>query len=126
MLGSIVVFIHIVISFLLILVVLLQSSKGGGLAGAFGGGGGVTAAFGGRGAGTFLGKITTILAVLFMLSCLGQVLISNNPGSAQSLLQQELSGAGGTSPASSLPGLPPGAGQQVPATISTPPDSTGN
>jgi len=126
MLSSIVVFIHIIISMLLILVILMQSSKGGGLAGAFGGGGGMTAAFGGRGAGTFLGKVTTTLAVLFMLSCLGQVLLSNAPGSAQSLLQQELSGAAGTSPASSLPGLPPGIGELVPATTTTPPDTSGN
>ena len=104
MLGGLAVFMHIVISVALVLVVLMQSSKGGGLAGAFGGGGGMTAAFGGRGAGTFLSKVTTVLAVLFMFSCLGQVLLTNTQGGSQSLLQQALSGVGGRWPASALPG----------------------
>ena len=64
---------HVLVCLALILVVLLQSSKGEGLAGsAFGGGGGGGvggAVFGGRGAGTFLSKATTILAVLFMINC---------------------------------------------------------
>ena len=97
MLG-VVIFIHIMVSMLLVLVVLMQSSKGGGLAGAFGGGGGMSAAFGGRGAGTFLSRVTTILAVTFMLSCLAQVFISKNQSVGQSLLQQELSRTGGSGP----------------------------
>jgi preprotein translocase subunit SecG len=62
--------IHVIISSGLILVVLMQSSKGEGLAGAFGGGGLSGAVFGGRGAATFLSKATTILAILFMVSCI--------------------------------------------------------
>jgi preprotein translocase subunit SecG len=61
---------HIVVSFLLILVVLAQQGKGQDLASAFGGGGS-SAAFGARGAATFLAKVTTIAAVLFMLTSLG-------------------------------------------------------
>ena len=124
MLGSIVVFIHIVICILLVLVILMQASKGGGLAGTFGGQGGMGAIFGGRGAATFLSKITTTLAILFMLSCISQVLISKSgAGGDQSLLQQEFSQTMGTSPASSLPALP---GQEVQqqSTITTPPDTS--
>jgi len=44
----------------------LQSSKGEGLAGAFGGGALTGAVFGGRGAATFLSKATTVLAIGFM------------------------------------------------------------
>ena len=62
--------IHVINCVLLIVVVLLQSSKGGGLAGAFGGGGTSQAVFGGRGAGSFLSRATTILAVVFMLTSL--------------------------------------------------------
>ncbi len=61
---------HIVVSFLLILVVLVQQGKGQDLASAFGGGGS-SAAFGARGAATFLAKITTGAAILFMLTSLG-------------------------------------------------------
>jgi len=61
---------HVVVSFLLILVVLAQQGKGQDLASAFGGGGS-SAAFGARGAATFLAKVTTICAVLFMLTSLG-------------------------------------------------------
>ena len=65
-----VLFIHIVVSVLLIMVVLLQSSKGGGLAGTFGGSGIAGGVFGGRGAAPFLTKATTVFAILFMLTSL--------------------------------------------------------
>jgi len=48
----------------------MQSAKGEGLAGAFGGGGALTGAvFGGRGAATFLSKATSVLAIVFMINC---------------------------------------------------------
>jgi len=61
------VFVHIVVSVILILVVLLQTGKGADLAGAFGGGGSQTA-FGSRGAATLLSKVTTGAAVIFMIT----------------------------------------------------------
>lgn len=67
-----VLIIHILVCIVLIVSILLQSSKGGGLAGAFGGAGGQTGAmFGGTGAATFLSKVTRWLAVVFFLTCLG-------------------------------------------------------
>jgi len=61
---------HTLVCILLVIVVLMQSSKGEGLAGAFGGGGGLTGAvFGGRGAASFLAKATTVLAIVFMVNC---------------------------------------------------------
>lgn len=61
---------HTLVCILLVIVVLMQSAKGEGLAGAFGGGGGLTGAvFGGRGAASFLSKSTTVLAIVFMLNC---------------------------------------------------------
>jgi preprotein translocase subunit SecG len=51
--------------------ILVQAGKGRGLASAFGGSSsGVV--FGGRGAGTFLTKLTAILAAVFLLICLAQ------------------------------------------------------
>ena len=66
---------HVIVCFILVLVVLLQTGKGADLAGAFGGGGTQTA-FGSRGPASFLSKITTIAAVIFMLTSLGLSLIS--------------------------------------------------
>lgn len=62
---------HIMVCVGLIVSVLMQSAKGEGLAGAFGGGGGLSGAvFGGRGAATFLSKATTTLAIAFMVTCI--------------------------------------------------------
>jgi preprotein translocase subunit SecG len=61
---------HTLVCILLVISVLMQSSKGEGLAGAFGGGGGLAGAvFGGRGAASFLSKATTVLAIVFMMNC---------------------------------------------------------
>jgi preprotein translocase subunit SecG len=68
--------IHVLVSIILIAVVLLQSGKGADLAGAFGGGGSQTA-FGPRGAGTFLGKLTTACAIIFMITSLGLAILYN-------------------------------------------------
>jgi len=62
--------IHILVCASLIIVVLMQSAKGEGLAGAFGGGGISGAVFGGRGAATFLSRATTVLAISFMITCI--------------------------------------------------------
>ncbi len=58
---------HVLVCFILILVVLLQSGKGADLAGAFGGGATQTA-FGSRGPASFLSKMTTVAAVIFMVT----------------------------------------------------------
>ncbi|KAA3618032.1 MAG: preprotein translocase subunit SecG [Calditrichaeota bacterium] len=57
----------LLVCLIMTIVILLQSSKGGGLAGAFGGGGNMGNVFGGRGAATFLSRTTTWLAVAFFL-----------------------------------------------------------
>ncbi len=68
---------HILVCVGLILVVLMQSAKGEGLAGGTAFGGGMSGAvFGGRGAATFLSKATTVLAVLFMINCVGLAYLS--------------------------------------------------
>lgn len=66
---------HIVICLILIVAVLLQSGKSADLAGAFGGGGSQTA-FGPRGTATILSKVTTVCAVLFMITSIGLWIMS--------------------------------------------------
>jgi len=67
---------HVIVCVILVLVVLLQSGKGADLAGAFGGGATQTA-FGSRGPASFLSRMTTIAAVVFMLTCLGLSMIKS-------------------------------------------------
>jgi len=61
--------IHVVVSIALIMIVLLQTGKGADMGAAFGGGSSQTL-FGSTGASTFLSKLTTIAAVIFMLTSL--------------------------------------------------------
>ena len=60
------VVINVIVCCLLIIVVLMQSSKGGGLAGTFGGAG-MGAVFGVRRTADFLSKVTTVLAIIFVV-----------------------------------------------------------
>ncbi|MBN2438981.1 MAG: preprotein translocase subunit SecG [Deltaproteobacteria bacterium] len=60
--------VHIVACIVLILVVLLQAGKGANIGAVFGGSS--QTIFGSSGPGTFLGKMTTAVAVIFMLTSL--------------------------------------------------------
>ncbi len=66
--------IHVLVCIFLILVVLLQTGKGSDIGAVFGGGSS-QALFGSAGPGTFLGKLTAIMAGIFMLT---SVLIAGN------------------------------------------------
>jgi preprotein translocase subunit SecG len=66
--GTFVTFIHILACFILILVVLLQAGKGANMGAAFGGSS--QTVFGSSGAGTFLGKLTATVAIIFMITSL--------------------------------------------------------
>jgi len=79
------IFLHVLISLLLIVVVLLQSGKAADLAGAFGGAGSQTA-FGPRGATNFLSRATTWCAIMFMATSMTLVKRqANTPGSMGSI-----------------------------------------
>ena len=61
---------HVVVSVFLIFVILLQPGKGDAMAAFAGGGGGANTVFGGRGSVTFLSKVTTGCAIVFMITSL--------------------------------------------------------
>src|SRR5512144_1634407 len=79
-------FLHVIVCFILILVVLLQSGKGADLAGAFGGGATQTA-FGSRGPASFLSKMTTVAAIVFMLTSIGLSMITTTRSEGKSVLE---------------------------------------
>lgn len=64
-----VIILHVIVCIALIMIVLLQTGKGADMGAAFGGGSSQTL-FGSTGASTFLGKATTVAAVIFMLTSL--------------------------------------------------------
>lgn len=75
--STILVIIHVFVCIALIMIVLFQSGKGADMGAAFGGGSSNTL-FGTTGASTFLGKATTVAAVIFMLTSLGLAYMSTH------------------------------------------------
>jgi preprotein translocase subunit SecG len=65
---TLLIIVHVFVCLFLIFIVLLQSGKGAELGAAFGGSN--QTIFGSRGAATFLNKMTTVAAVVFMLTSL--------------------------------------------------------
>ena len=82
------IILHVLVAIFLTLSILMQSSKGGGLSGTFGGGG-AGSVFGGRGAATFFSKVTTGLAVTFMVISILISLISVPRGDTSSIIKRE-------------------------------------
>jgi preprotein translocase subunit SecG len=68
---------HVIVGIFLIAVVLLQTGKAGNIADVFGGGGSM-AAFGARGAATLLSRVTSVAAILFMITSLGLSVVKSS------------------------------------------------
>ncbi len=75
--NLLIVVIHIIVCIALIMIVLLQTGKGADMGAAFGGGGSNTL-FGATGASTFLSKMTTVAAIVFMLTSLTLAYMASN------------------------------------------------
>jgi len=76
---TLILIIHVMVCFFLIFIVLIQSGKGAELGAAFGGSS--QTLFGARGAATFFSKLTTISAVVFMLTSLTLAIVTAKGGS---------------------------------------------
>lgn len=85
---GLITFVHITACVLLVIVILLQQSKGDGMGSAFGGGGGSQSVLGARGAANVLTKVTTALAIVFMMTSLTLAYFSSQTAT-DSLLQEE-------------------------------------
>ncbi len=90
---TLLVIIHLLVCLFLIFIVLIQSSKGAELGAAFGGSS--QTLFGSRGGATFLSKLTTISAVVFMMTSLLLAVVSAKGGSVvkKTLPMEQKSGA---------------------------------
>jgi len=84
---------HVVVCLFLMLVVLIQPGKSGGIGAALGGAG-AQQVFGGRGAGTFLSRLTWISATVFFLTSVTLAYISS---STDDSLEQHSTTTEGTS-----------------------------
>ncbi len=78
---------HIIICLTLVVVVLLQSGKGAGMGAAFGGGGG-QALFSSMGRKDFMARLTTTLAIVFMVSSLVLAILSASKNKSSPLVKQ--------------------------------------
>src|SRR5512144_2592182 len=73
------IFLHIFVSIILIAVVLMQSGKGAEMGASFGAGGSQSV-FGAGGGSTFMSKMTTAAAIIFMLTSLTLAYRSSHSG----------------------------------------------
>jgi preprotein translocase subunit SecG len=93
--------VHVLVCLAIIGIVLLQAGKGADIGSAFGGGGS-QAVFGSMGTPTILGKITTVVAILFMLTSFGLAKFSSRAPSVV-----PLNAPAAEAPVPAAPGAPP-------------------
>ncbi len=75
---------HVIMCLILIAIVLLQTGKGSSMGAAFGGASNTI--FGGAGPASFLNKITTIAAVMFMITSFTLAVLSTQGGTSSRVL----------------------------------------
>jgi preprotein translocase subunit SecG len=107
------IFLHVLVSIALIAIVLLQSGKGAEMGASFGAGGSQSV-FGASGGNTFMSKLTTGAAIIFMLTSLTLAYRSGHTGTS-SIMSGKVAPAQKAAPAPSQ--QPPAAPvQTAPAT----------
>lgn len=84
---------HLIVCLFLIFIILIQSSKGAEMGAAFGGSS--QTLFGSRGAATFMNKMTTTIAILFMVTSLILAIFSSRQESVMSSVAVEQPAANG-------------------------------
>lgn len=85
---SLILTLHIIVCVLLVILILLQSGKEG-MGVIFGGGN--TSVFGSSGAGGILAKLTTLMAVIFVITSLSYTYVtSSRPGSESTILNVKI------------------------------------
>jgi len=95
--------VHVIVSIALILIVLLQFGRGASLGAAFGGAS--QTIFGSSGPASFLNKITTVAAVIFMITSMALAMMSAKRGSGSIVPLK-------SQPAATQPVVPPSSPQE--------------
>ena len=125
---ALIITIHIVVCIALILIVLLQTGKGASMGAVFGGAGSQTL-FGNTGAASFLGKMTTWAAIIFMITSLALAYISKSGGKSvvsdiQPITKQTRAPVAEKPPVS-IPGPPAIPTSKKPLSVNEPAQTTG-
>jgi preprotein translocase subunit SecG len=84
MLYTLIIILHVFISFLMIGAILLQSGKGAEIGAAFGGSS--QTVFGSRGPANFLSKLTVVVAAVFMLTSLSLAILAKERNFASTVI----------------------------------------
>jgi preprotein translocase subunit SecG len=106
--------VHVLMCFAIIAIVLLQSGKGADIGSAFGGAGS-QAVFGSMGTPTLLGKITTVVAVVFTLTSFSLAMLGGERASSVVREPAPATAPPAPSPAPA-PSTPPSSAPAPPAT----------
>ena len=118
MYEAVVTVIHVLACLFLIVIVLLQTGKGAEMGAVFGGSS--STVFGSSGAGNFLTRLTTAIAVLFMCTSLGLTYFSSRQGVAT--IFDDTPAAGAPAVLDNVPAPPAPAAPAAPAADPAPPD----
>jgi len=111
--------IHVLLCVFMIFVILLQPGKDAGMGAALGGGA-ATSAFGGRGAVTFLSKLTAVCAALFFLTSLGLSFVGVRSSVTSSLTAKPAPVSAPAPAGSAAPAAAPKAGDAPPSPAAAP------
>jgi preprotein translocase subunit SecG len=103
-----IVFLHVFVSISMIGIVLLQSGKGAEMGASFGAGGSQTV-FGASGGNTFMNKLTTGAAIIFMLTSLSLAHLSSSGNSSSIMSGKKAPAAPAQKSAPAAPAAPQGA-----------------
>ena len=105
---------HILVSLALIVIVLLQHGKGAEMGASFGSGGSQSV-FGAGGGNTFMSKLTTSAAVIFMLTSLTLAYLGGHTGTSSIMPSKSAAPKPAAMPGTPVPGAPAQQGTTAPA-----------
>jgi len=108
--NSILLVAQVLLSISLIVLILMQHGKGADAGAAFGSGASATV-FGARGAGNFLSRATTLIAILFFIVCLSLAYISSRQNVPDSVMDSVTAQETEVVPMQESDQLPPAAPQ---------------